>query len=411
VGDLYHRLQQIKEQRDSGTKAPPRPRDGALRSVSPGNDWKLLFPGVFQRRAVLPLSLPLPRECIGPPELTKISSILSGPHEFGAVQPVFVDIETTGLSSGAGTVAFLIGLGVYTDAGVEVTQLYLSDLGAEAAMLSRLVEILQGYTSLLLVSYNGATFDIPVLRSRAIMTGIKLPPFRHIDLLHPVRRLYRSVIGKCNLSAVEQSVLGLYREFDIPSAEVPERYLRVLRGDDPAILFPVVEHHLYDIAHLGALLSHLQYITRAHEPGHFPPGTTPPDPAGAARLFLSRGTEAQRDGTRRWLEAQVVQSGPRWQDLADLLVPVLRRAKKWDSYELILNKLQQRRGELRDFVNLAIFLEHRKKEYSRALQIVIAAANICGWSPELIHRAKRLRNKLSGHARDSGLLVQVDSLK
>lgn len=329
------------------------------------------------------------------PGLVDISPILHPQREVGAVQPVLLDVETTGLSSGAGTVAFLIGLGTWTPHGVEVTQLYLSDSGAEGQMLSKMVEILQRYTPLLLVSYNGATFDIPVLQSRAIMTGITLPPFLHSDLLHPTRRLYRSVIGRCNLSTVERRVLGLEREHDIPSAEVPERYLRVLRGESPELLLPVMEHHLFDIAHLGVLLSHLQLITRANKPGCVPPGTVPPDPVGVARLFLSRGTVAQREGTQRWLSAQVTQRAPHWQEHADVLLPLLRRAGDWDEYFAVLHRLHQGRGEVQDSVNLAIFLEHREKDYSRALQMVITAANIRGWSSELMHRANRLRRKLS----------------
>lgn len=396
MGDLYHRLQQIKEQRTSKKNAPnPRSRDRDLRSVSPGPGWNLFSPGVFVRTVTVPLPSSVSRAIRCAPGLVEISPILHPQREVGAVQPVLVDVETTGLSSGAGTVAFLIGLGVWASGGVEVTQLYLSDLGAEAAMLSKMVEILQGYAPLLLVSYNGATFDIPVLRSRAIMTGTKLPPFLHSDLLHPTRRLYRSVIGRCNLSTVEHTVLGLERELDIPSAEVPERYLRVLRGERPDLLLPVVEHHLYDIAHLGALLSHLHAITQAEQPGYVPPGTLPPDPVGVARLFLGRGTAAQRKSTQHWLSTQVTQRVPHWQELADVLLPLLRKAGDWDGYSALLRNLQQRRGKIQDFVNLAIFLEHREKDYAQALQLVITAANIRGWSPDLMHRAKRLKRKLS----------------
>ena len=124
---------------------------------------------------------------------------------------LFLDTETTGLSGGAGTVAFEIGVGFLDGRGLVIRQYVMRDYGEEAAMLSEIAALLRRYDTL--VTFNGKSFDLPLLESRLIMARIRLPVTQmpHLDLLHAARRVYRLRLGRCNLAALEEAVLGVHR--------------------------------------------------------------------------------------------------------------------------------------------------------------------------------------------------------
>ena len=163
----------------------------------------------------------------------------------------FVDLETTGLSGGAGTVAFLIGVGFFDGGDFHVNQYVLPSLGAERAQLMAAGEVIRA--SRALVTFNGKSFDVPVMETRWAMHRMSLPwtNLPHVDLLPPARRLWRR--RDCRLTALEKDVLGLTRDGDVPGAEIPSRYVGYLRRGDPAPLVPVLEHNRLDLLSLAAL--------------------------------------------------------------------------------------------------------------------------------------------------------------
>lgn len=173
----------------------------------------------------------------------------------GLSRAVYFDTETTGLSTGAGTVPFLAGLGFLDGETLVVRQLLLPDYPHERALLRRLCgELSRGER---IVTYNGKTFDLPLLVSRLTVHGFHAEqaalPAVHDDLLPVARRLWRRPIGGARLADVETAVLGVRRASDCPSAEVPLRYFGYLRGGSPEPLVAVLDHNLQDIVSLARL--------------------------------------------------------------------------------------------------------------------------------------------------------------
>src|SRR5262245_15524624 len=155
---------------------------------------------------------------------------------------VFFDIETTGLSGGAGTIAFLAGCGWFDDEGFRVRQFFLSGPAGERAMLQALGDVLSGAS--LLVTFNGRTFDVPFMEMRWAFHRAAPPTdaIPHVDMLPTARRLWRrremasALDGGCNLTSLERAVLGVHRVGDVPGFEIPARYFHFLRtGSQPAV--------------------------------------------------------------------------------------------------------------------------------------------------------------------------------
>lgn len=177
--------------------------------------------------------------------------------EFDARRALFLDTETTGLSGGAGTVAFLVGLGRIEDDRFVVYQYMMSNYGAEALLLEKIAPMIRDAQTL--VTFNGRSFDVPLLRSRFTMCRMDDPTENkpHLDLIHPARRVWKLRLKDCSLGHIEETELGLHRDHDIPGAEVPERYFSFLKTGDMTLLDDVVDHNRQDIVSLGTLLARL----------------------------------------------------------------------------------------------------------------------------------------------------------
>jgi uncharacterized protein YprB with RNaseH-like and TPR domain len=168
---------------------------------------------------------------------------------------LYLDTETTGLSGGTGTVAFLVGLAHYDDAAESfvLEQLLLRELGEEAPMLELVRERIARASAL--VTFNGKAFDLPLLSARAIMN--RLPPFPvrpHLDLLHVARRVHKGSIASCALKRIEEDVLGHVRFEDVAGQEIPLSYFHYLRSGDEGVLAGVVEHNKADVLAMIALV-------------------------------------------------------------------------------------------------------------------------------------------------------------
>jgi uncharacterized protein YprB with RNaseH-like and TPR domain len=166
------------------------------------------------------------------------------------------DTETTGLAGGVGTKAFMIGTAQWQRGELVTRQLYLTALSGEAAMLSAFSQALPHDATL--VSYNGRSYDVPLLKGRYRIHR-QTHPFddrAHLDLLHPTRRAYRGVWENCRLATIEKNVLGVIREDDLPGAQAPAAWLAFLRGLESRSLFRVLAHNRIDLTSLAALLGH-----------------------------------------------------------------------------------------------------------------------------------------------------------
>lgn len=198
---------------------------------------------------------------------------------------LFLDTETTGLSVGAATLAFLVGLGAYEDGCLQVEQVFLEEPAEETALLERVRHRVEACRTL--VTFNGKSYDLPLLRARFVLAGLEpLPERPHLDLLHLARRVYGDRVERCRLVHLEREVLGFERDEDIAGEEIPERYQAfLLRGDREGLL-PVLAHNVLDVSALAALLGELSArASREPTEGRF----EPEDRQALARTALRAG--------------------------------------------------------------------------------------------------------------------------
>lgn len=167
------------------------------------------------------------------------------------------DTETTGLSGGVGTLAFMIGVAAWQEGVLKIRQLYLTAMAGERAMLQTFAEWLKPET--ILVSYNGKCYDAPLLKGRLRLNRVdhRLAELSHIDWLHPTRRVYKGHLPNCKLATIEREVLRIIREDDLPGSEAPAAWLAWLRGQSSTNLARVLDHNRQDVITLMRLGDHL----------------------------------------------------------------------------------------------------------------------------------------------------------
>jgi uncharacterized protein YprB with RNaseH-like and TPR domain len=285
-----------------------------------------------------------------------------------------LDIESLGLR-GSGVMAFLVGLGVQRGAELDAEQFLLVDPGGEAAMLTAVAQRIGSHR--LWLTYNGRSFDIPVLAARCTLNRldpVSVEPRLHGDLLGPVRRLFRERLGACTLRHAEMSLLNHHRVDDVPGIEAPGRYRAWLRGARPAIVAGVVEHNLQDIVStvvVGARLA-------AHVSGERIRPAHAADPYHLARHLQRRGlADAAELELRSTIEAGID--------------PWARRA----AHRLAV--VLQRRGHFEEALALWANLHHddpRDLRAARGYAIRLERSGDLVTALEVCHTVRRTREEL-----------------
>src|SRR5271156_2269166 len=205
---------------------------------------------------------------------------------------LFLDTETTGLNGGTGTYAFLIGLAWWDSAGLQVEQFFMRDFHEEHSILHELSTRLAERP--VLVTFNGKSFDWPLLENRFTMTrAISTPQLAaHLDLLHPARALWKLRLGSVRLVELERHVLdaprlGWHREDDVASSMIPQHYFDYLRGGPADPLAAVVRHNQMDLRGLAALFGKINTLLASREADR--DGVDSLDLFGLSRFFERRG--------------------------------------------------------------------------------------------------------------------------
>jgi uncharacterized protein YprB with RNaseH-like and TPR domain len=288
LATLRRKMAEILEQPAPKPRAPADPSAGLLPFTREAMPSGVLY----QRRIVLPRShrvgrVPVDAAYSAQPELLALLALDVTLGGCRTPQVLFLDTETTGLGTGGGIWAFLVGMAGFDAEGrLEVEQLLLRSPADEPALVARVAERIAA--SDFLVTYNGKTFDLPLLSSRAVMCRQPALAERpHLDLLHVARRLHRERLGVCRLVTLESEVLGFVRGPDIEGGEIPARYAHFLRTGDEEALAGVVEHNAWDVASMAALVG---LYGEPFELLH------PDDLVGMARTFKRAGAlgEAER---------------------------------------------------------------------------------------------------------------------
>ncbi len=301
---------------------------------------------------------------------------------------IYLDTETTGLSGGAGTFAFLVGVGRHDPGGFSVRQLFLPGPEHEVSQLRALAAIVHDASAV--VTYNGSSFDLPLLRSRFALNRLD-DPFRstaHLDLLTLARRLWRETLPDCSLGTVERHVLGARRGADdVPGFEVPARYIAWLRTHRAEGLSGVLSHNVSDIVALTALRARFEDLIEQPEPS-----LAPPELHGMGAWFERLGEPEL--ALTRYLAAASGRQQSAWQ--ASLL---LKRLGRLDEATALWRQLGSR-GHAAAWVELAKLQEHRHRDYAEALASVEAAGSCRDADhPELERRRARLALRLAASDR------------
>lgn len=342
---------------------------------------------------------------------------------FGLHEAAFIDTETTGLSTAAGVVAFLIGVGYFTPDAFVVRQYFLRDYPDEPGMLAHLAELLSQFRAV--VSFNGRTFDWPLLTTRFTMQRRRLPlaGSPHIDLLPPSRRLWRERLGDCSLGNLEVQVLGMERHGDVAGALIPALFSQYLQTGDAAPLLPVLYHNQQDLVSLAALAGFMGLALHA-------PFTAAPlgEPlSGDDLLGLGRMLEAQGElsGALRLYEAALTRPLVSRRPALRLLAQLCKHLREHGRAAALWEQLIAEAGDwsLHPYVELAKHHEHRTRDLRLAQQITLRAIEIAlrrrQWAGldarrtppaataelelhALQHRLRRLERKLAAGAGAEG---------
>jgi len=180
------------------------------------------------------------------------------------------DLETTGLAGGTGTYPFLMGFGTFEEHGIRIYQYLLPEFGREISAYIDLMKIWTEKSTLL--SYNGKSFDYPLLRNRLILNRMDNPfvEYRHLDLLHLARRLWKSVLPSCSLGTVEKRIFNFNRWRDIEGSQIPQAYFAFLQTSDTSDIKRIIDHNQLDIVSLARLLFYLDQIENSELNSNFP---------------------------------------------------------------------------------------------------------------------------------------------
>jgi uncharacterized protein YprB with RNaseH-like and TPR domain len=334
------------------------------------------------------LDHPLP---LRPSERTTPSSATVDPRA-----AVFLDVETTGLAGGTGTVAFLVGAARVEGDAFVVRQYFMRDFPDEPALLEALARDV-GKSPL--VTFNGRCFDWPLLTTRLRIHRTPVADRDHLDLLPPARRLWAGSLASHGLQDLEREVLGIERTDDLPGWQIPDAYFAWLRTGRSARIARAFEHNEVDVVSMAALAVEVGRVLRDPTAR---PGAHPADHVGAARLLLAHGDAARA----RACLAAAIESGVSRPSraLRRLITGLHRRAGDLDAAMRAWRAWAEEPSDDDDdfdphpFEELAKVHEHRRREPAVALAFVETALSRCpARDPRraaLEHRAARLRRKI-----------------
>ncbi|MBI3871748.1 MAG: ribonuclease H-like domain-containing protein [candidate division Zixibacteria bacterium] len=279
---------------------------------------------------------------------------------------LFVDCETTGLSGGAGTVAFLIAVGQFDGECFWVDQYFLPDLGDEASVLHRLSRRFASAAAL--VTYNGGAFDLPLLEGRFRFWRLE-PSFRdlpHLDLLWPTRALFRHRLESCSLGQVEEQLLKFARVEDLPGAEIPQVYFQYLHEGHSPRLHAVFEHNRLDVVSLFVYSLWMDERTQPERPTL----ADPDDLFALAHFWLNRRMVTLALCALDVASNRVLDPAQRAR-LCELRARVFKRQQSYGDAHVQWQQVAASMPGRPDVAEeIAKHLEHRQRDYHAALAVV-----------------------------------------
>lgn len=334
---------------------------------------------------------------------SKTLSLLSRDRSFEDLSlscALFLDLETTGLSGGVGVVPFLVGLGFYGQDDFHIVQFFLGDLAAEEQLIHELRLFLGQMNFRSVVTFNGKAFDLPILETRFILhrESLALSELPHLDFLFVARGLWGHKHESCRLYHLAREVLGAERGEDIPSAEIPARYFQFLRSGDFGLIEPVLYHNQEDILSLlGIVVVGAGLLDEELEVAGECPGDAL-DFFGVAKILEKTGeVERSAQFIQRALESGLT---GKFSVLAKKkLAHYFKQNQNWEEAVHLWQEMTPL-GQLFCFRELAIYYEHREKDYAKARQLaeeglVLSNGISRVYERDFSRRLERLSQKLA----------------
>ena len=409
---LRRRLQRLKDAGliTAGNQIKKAPAPGGLLQFFPGEEREEVTPKgtCLVRETAFPLdyrhgsvALEEAREC----SAAALRLLMQHPpcEKTEPWNGLFLDLETTGLAGGTGTWAFLLGVGWVDDHRFRIRQYFLRQPSEEQAMLWHFTRSFQHVKTL--ITFNGKSFDLPLVNTRQVLTKVLPPltPSTHIDLLHCARRLWKERLPSCSLQSLEQHLLTLTREGDIPGEEIPAVYFDFLRRGETARLKQVFEHNCLDLLTMAALLGLMGKIKKED----FLEDALPQDCYSLGLLFDRAGEVEKAEVFLQHAYKYGSSSSGLQKKALSALGFLYKRLGDWEKSVFCWKRLvQEGERDLTAYLELAKLYEHRLKDFPEALRMTRLALDAAlkrrqmGGCPTEIsqvrHRLQRLEKK-AGH--------------
>jgi len=318
----------------------------------------------------------------------------------GGQNIVYLDTETSGLNGGTGAYVFLVGIGHQTETGFELVQFFMRDPGQEAALLAALDQWLARFDAI--VTFNGKSFDVPLLNSRFTINGITTPfdRFEHVDVLHIARKLWRDRLPSRALGALEQEIVHFYRTTeDMPGWMIPQLYFDYLHTGDARPLAGVFYHNAIDILSLAALFGHIGVMLKDPLNSTVEYGL---DLASIARLYEDMGLlEKSAELYERSLSLGDLPE-PFFLKVMERYALLRRRQRDWESAIQLWQKAADH-GHMAACIELSKYYEHRERNYTEALNWARQALEALEYSGQNIYTTKSIERDIQ---RRIGRLIQ-----
>ena len=391
--DLKERLNRLT----SVSKSQPEEKSQILSDLRQRLDRLLEPKKVYQKKEILPIEHLVKGDVVSTPEgetfqvknyfssdfrygemtLGDILNISTSPahllsrderlKELDLQKTLFLDTETTGLTGGTGTFAFMVGLGFFQGDGFLIQQLFMRDYSEERASLSILKNLLESFE--FLITFNGKYFDIPLLETRFILTRMasKIREMPNFDLLYPARKIWKGAYENCRLVTLESRLLGMERENDVPSEWIPYLYFDYLKTGDAQRIYQVFYHNQMDILSMVALAGRIHLIY------HNPQAALPRkgiEHFALGRLFWDHG-HLEKAITCFEIALKRCDDELAWE-----VMKWLSRAFKKDGDQEKARSLWEEmltwpyKKDTFPYVELAKYHEHRLKDWDRAMTFV-----------------------------------------
>jgi hypothetical protein len=311
---------------------------------------------------------------------------------------LFLDLETTGLAGGTGTLPFLVGMGYYRDGRFNVAQYFLSEMGDEGRMVRELGQFFREMDFKSVVTYNGKAFDMPLLETRFALQRERFPlaGLPHLDFLFSARHLWKHRYESCRLSHLAREIVRADRDEDIPGAEIPIRYFQYIRSGDFSLIEPILYHNQEDILSLlGVVIEGALLFDRGRRPSQDKADAM--DLVGIGRLYesvgdLERSVELFEKALGGDLSGEVS---------VQVRTKLSRHFKKNRAWDKAVPLWQGAAGgdAFSSCRELAMYYEHREKNYEEAIRaaeegLALAMGVSPQYEQDFRKRLERLKHKV-----------------